>query len=168
MEINKKLKSIIIVFSPVFIMLLSINAKSQNDKIITGYFTKSDLLQENYKTWFNENYDYNYDKSTVKEIKRNIKNVKIVIIMGTWCSDSKLQVPEFLKILDDINFNYKNLKLIGVDREKLAGEVDISVYEIEKVPTFIFYKNNKEIGRIIESPTQTLEKDFLIILLNSK
>ena len=35
---------------------------------------------------------------------------------------------------------------------------------IEKVPTFIFYKNGIEIGRIIESPEKSIEKDFLKIL----
>ena len=50
--------------------------------------------------------------------------------------------------------------MIAVDRNKedLNGEVDSLA--IELVPTFIFYREGKEIGRIEESPRETLEKDF--------
>ena len=39
-------------------------------------------------------------------------------------------------------------------------------YEIEYVPTFIFYREDKEIGRIIETPILSLEEDMLAILIN--
>ena len=36
--------------------------------------------------------------------------------------------------------------------------------KVERVPTFIFYKNNKEIGRIIENPKKDMAEDFLEIV----
>jgi thiol-disulfide isomerase/thioredoxin len=86
--------------------------------------------------------------------------------MGTWCSDSRREVPRFLRILDELNFNNELLTINYVDRKKESPEGDISSLDIKYVPTFIFYKGGKEIGRIIETPQITLESDFKNILYN--
>ena len=39
-------------------------------------------------------------------------------------------------------------------------EVDIEDLNIELVPTFIIYKKGEEIGRIVETPYDTLEEDI--------
>ena len=36
--------------------------------------------------------------------------------------------------------------------------------DIELVPTFIFYRNGEELGRIVETPEDTLEKDLAEIV----
>jgi hypothetical protein len=36
--------------------------------------------------------------------------------------------------------------------------------KVERVPTFIFYRDGKEIGRIIENPKTSLIEDFLEIV----
>ena len=51
-----------------------------------------------------------------------------------------------------------------VDSQKTGGDVDISGLKIEKIPTFIFFKDDKEIGRIVESPEVNIETDLLKIL----
>ncbi len=91
-----------------------------------------------------------------------------MIVLGTWCGDSKEKVPRFLKILDLLGTTFDDLKLIAVDREKTAPDMDVKgKYLIEKVPTFIFYKGDVEIGRITETPKVALEKD-LFFILNTK
>ncbi|MCU0370461.1 MAG: thioredoxin family protein [Bacteroidales bacterium] len=49
-----------------------------------------------------------------------------------------------------------------VNRDKEAGLVETINYNIQKVPTFIIYRKGREIGRIIETPYTTLEKDLLM------
>ena len=136
---------------------------AQNQEVLIGKFHYTLLNQEPFIDWKSKNYNYNPDYIIIKELKKviNNKQIKIIIILGTWCSDSQMQVPRFLKILDDINFNYNNLTLIGVNREKQAETIDISKYKISRVPTFIFFNKDKEIGRITETPENSLEKDFL-------
>ncbi len=85
--------------------------------------------------------------------------------MGTWCSDSKREVPRFYKIIKLINYDENKIELICVDRKKEVTNYDVSNYDIKYVPTFIFLKDEKEIGRIIESPKQKLEEDLLEIFL---
>jgi len=84
--------------------------------------------------------------------------------MGTWCSDSRREVPRFYKILDSLNFPSAKVKLIMVDRKKEAAEVNIASLNIELVPTMIIYNDGLEIGRIVETPKETLEKDLAAIL----
>lgn len=89
---------------------------------------------------------------------------KITIVLGTWCGDSKLQVPHFFKIVDALGINEEDLTLIGVDSSKKAENGLLDKLSIERVPTFIFYEEDQEIGRIVESPATTLEEDILAIL----
>ena len=97
-------------------------------------------------------------------IKESDLEITMTIVMGTWCSDSRREVPRFYKILDLIEFPSNSIDLISVNREKTVPDGDISELEILFVPTFIFYREETEIGRIIEIPEKTLEKDFLGII----
>ncbi len=126
---------------------------------------KKGLQGSEFGEYFNKQYaGYKIDESILKALKRASKKFKIKIILGTWCGDSKRQVPRFYKILDQIKFKEKNLEIHCVDRAKKTHAYSIENLNIEFVPTFIFYKNGKEIGRIIESPETTLEQDFLNII----
>ncbi len=66
--------------------------------------------------------------------------------------------------MDILNYNTNHIKIISVDEEKSGGDTDISDLNIELVPTFIFYRNDIEKGRIIETPVNTIENDILDIL----
>lgn len=117
-----------------------------------------------------ERYDVEYpaykpDSLVVDSLKPLIKDQKITIVLGTWCGDSKLQLPHFFKILDALSIPEKNITLICVDGLKKAENGLTDSLGIQRVPTFIFYnKDKEETGRIIESPQTSLEKDMLLIL----
>ena len=84
--------------------------------------------------------------------------------MGTWCGDSQEQTPVFYKILDAADFNYKNLQMVSVDRSKKTPDNLQEGFNIIRVPTFIFYKKGKEIGRFVEYPRESVEADMLKIV----
>ena len=84
--------------------------------------------------------------------------------MGTWCSDSRENVPAFFKLMDYIKFRKKNIQLIGLDVDKKNPNEDEIKYNIINVPTFIFYRDGKEINRIVELTIESIEKDILKIL----
>lgn len=140
-----------------------IDEKSGKPMLI-GICNREDFTNDtSFSWWFVSEYDYYQPEDSIIKLI-NLDSIKIVCVMGTWCSDSRREVPHFFKILDAINFDYKNLKVYCVDRKKLAEGFDIDQYVIEKVPTFIFYKNDSELGRIVETPEETLEKDLLEII----
>ena len=88
--------------------------------------------------------------------------------MGTWCGDSKREVPKFYKLLDEAQFPLDRLTMVGVSRERAnykqspGGEEE--GLHIARVPTFIFYKDGEEINRFVETPVQSLEEDVLQLL----
>jgi thiol-disulfide isomerase/thioredoxin len=107
---------------------------------------------------------YKTDESTVNALKKELKGIKIRAFMGTWCGDSKRETPHFYKILEETNYNLNNLELVTVNRSKKTPDNLQEGYNIKKVPTFIFYKGDKEIGRYVEYARESLEKDLLKIV----
>ena len=51
-----------------------------------------------------------------------------------------------------------------MDRDKKTPTGSATKNSITNVPTFIFYKDGKEVHRIVESPVEFLEDDMLAIL----
>ena len=107
---------------------------------------------------------YQVDSTLIQQLKPLIAGKKITIILGTWCGDSQLQLPRFLKILDLLKVQEKALQFICVDGQKKAEPGLIERFNITRVPTLIILGENDEIGRITESPTTSLEEDLLSIL----
>ncbi|MFC5046839.1 thioredoxin family protein [Aquimarina hainanensis] len=133
--------------------------------ILIGKQPRKALEATPYATWFSPNYDaYNVDSEVVQKIKPLLGDITIKVFMGTWCGDSKRETPTFYKILDAADYDYKNLELITVDRSKKTPSAHEKGLDIQRVPTFIFYKDGKEIGRYVEYARETLEKDMLAIL----
>lgn len=128
------------------------------------------LSSNSYNTWFQPNYEsYKTNTGKLEHIKEVLKTYNVLIFMGTWCGDSKREVPRFIKILKSVDFPMENLKIVALDKSKDAYKKSPQGEEwglnIRRVPTFIFYKNGREINRIIESPITTLEEDILKIIL---
>lgn len=118
-----------------------------------------------FKSWFNPGYqDYSVDSVTLEKLKPFLKDVTITVFMGTWCEDSQRETPHLYKILDDAKFDESKLTLITTSDEKTTPQSFEKGKNITNVPTIIFYKNDKELGRIVEYPIESLEKDMLAIL----
>lgn len=93
-----------------------------------------------------------------------LKDITIAVIFGSWCDDSRMNVPRFMGILDFLKFPLDQVNIIAVDKKKKVETMNLEEFKIEKVPTFIIYRNKTEIGRIIENPQISLEADLLKIL----
>jgi thiol-disulfide isomerase/thioredoxin len=137
---------------------------------ILGYFNLNNLLKLPYSMWYVSGYeDYKYNPDAVDKLKEIGKSdLAIKIVMGTWCPDSRREVPRFMRILNASNFATDKIQLIGVDNEKNSPIENFDSLNIQRVPTFIIYKNNIEIGRIIENPTTSLEQDMVNILTRNE
>lgn len=140
-------------------------AKKNAQGDLVGIANKASFDQAPYKNWFKTNHDnYAPDRAVVTNLRKHFKGVKIKGFMGTWCGDSKRETPRFYKILEMADFDTKNLELITVNRGKKTPDNLQEGLNIIKVPTFIFYKDGKEIGRYVEFARESLEKDMLKIV----
>ena len=139
----------------------------KNNEMLVGYCNRDGFVDVkcNFDSAFRAEYAiYHTDKASMEKLAKKKKGIKVTMVMATWCGDSKEWVPRFYKIMDQLDFNYKKLTTISVDRSKKAPGTNVETLNIEKVPTFIFYRKNTEIGRIIEVPVDLLERDILHIL----
>jgi len=135
--------------------------KKTGDSILVGYCNREGIEVGTFGEFFKN--EYSVFEPYLGYLRENIKKfegISIIIVLATWCKDSKEQVPRFLKILDSLGFKNEKITIICVDRNKKAGNVSIENLYVELVPTFIFYKNNQQLGRIIETPMESLENDI--------
>jgi len=133
---------------------------------LLGDLTLAMLNNQPHSVWFTEGYTgYQPDQEIMGDLMGLDKdNLTITIVLGTWCPDSRREVPRFIKMIDLWGFPRDKIRVIGVDINKVAPLGDYPALAIERVPTFIFYKNNIEKGRIIEVPVTSLEQDTRDIL----
>ena len=93
---------------------------------------------------------------------------EVTIFLGTWCGDSRREVPRFWKALDiagsrgaDVPFA---IHYIGVDRQKKEPSAPVTNNDSRFVPTFIVSREGREVGRIVEESPHGIEKDLLALL----
>ncbi len=129
--------------------------------MLVGKINLDSLKKEPYSKWFDSQIKkYHVDTATLEQL--DLSGINAVVVFGTWCGDSKREVPRFVKIAQTIGF--ENYELIAVDHHKKAKGTHVAELNIERVPTFIFYRDSVELGRIIESPKTSLEMDLYEIL----
>jgi len=90
-----------------------------------------------------------------------LEGVEVEVFFGTWCGDSHKQVPAFMKIAHHYGIPFV---LYGLNMEKTSEKKRELGKNIKRVPTFIVKKEGVEIGRIIETPLETIEQDLYKIL----
>jgi len=112
-----------------------------------------------------ENYQPN--SAAVAFLQNFDQDIKISVVLGTWCPDSRREVPRFLKVMEAANNPHFQYELFGLDRAKKDSLGMGEKFQIEYVPTFVVLKNDEEIGRIIETPIETIEQDLVEILMNA-
>ncbi len=136
---------------------------------LLGLSERSALLEEPFKDWFEANYEaYQLDMELLSKMDQAWEGISVDVFMGTWCGDSKREVPRFYKILDALDFPKEKTRLVNVDKTPEAYKKSPGQEEqgklIHRVPTFIIYQDGEEIGRIVEYPVTSLEMDLLQIL----
>lgn len=154
----------------VFALSISLSASAQKETPLLGVCSIEALQTEPYAQWYKPGYEHYQPNASIVDQLKKLKSEKTVIkiVFGSWCGDSKREVPRMLKALRAAGFSDKNIQLIGVSSEAEVykqspthEEKDLNVY---RVPTFIVYQNNKEVGRINEYPVESLERDLEKIL----
>jgi thiol-disulfide isomerase/thioredoxin len=137
---------------------------------LLGYINLFQFKGMPHSDWYIKGFDaYNPDPAVIEKLKEiSYEDLTIKIVMGTWCPDSRREVPRFMKILEMWGFPSEKVTFIGVDNTKNAPVGGYDELGIERVPTFIIMKNKIEKGRIIENPVTSLEQDMLNILTRNE
>jgi thiol-disulfide isomerase/thioredoxin len=136
------------------------------ETMLIGQSNREGLRNGIYKSWFDETYNaYVVDGNTLDELKTVKDNLEFLVYMGTWCEDSQREVPALYKILDYLSVGGDKVFQVCVDRTKEVPASLLKIDAVEFVPTIVVLENGKEMGRIVEFPNETLEKDLMNMLL---
>jgi len=137
----------------------------KSHEYLVGAIDKFALLKSPYRSWYEKNYfSYSPDKSTIEALEKSLNGVRVKAFMGTWCHDSQREVPRLYKILESSGFDLSNLDLVSLNLDKKTSNGLEEGLNIQRTPTFIFIKHGVEIGRIVETPRNSLENDILKIV----
>lgn len=156
------------VLMPLLCASMFLGAQGTHTKLL-GKCSINELKKEPYASWYNANYAaYAPNQDIVKKLKASdLGKLDVKIVFGSWCGDSKREVPRMMKVLHAASFNEKNIQLIAVDDSldvyKQAPGREERGLGVYRVPTFIFYEKGKEVGRIVEFAVESIERDVFKI-----
>ncbi len=165
----KKYFFILLFISPFIVNSISVGAQTTDEvDYPTGKINRSIFFNKTNKEIYEPEYEkYSPNADAIKYLKTKKGKFQIKMVMGFWCDDSQLYVPRLLKVLEEAKWDTEDneqLKIFGVDKNKEAGFEGFKSLNIVKVPTIIVYSNDREIGRIEESPKVSIEEDLVKIM----
>ena len=143
--------------------------RPNGQKVLLGHCIPFLMKSGVYQEWYERYYDsYAVDTNETKQLTPLLEGKVIEIFAGTWCGDTRREIPRFMKILEAHDFDTTQLKLIFVDNSKELYKQSPQHEEtgkfIHHIPTIIIYDGDRELNRIVEKPVESLEQDLLAIL----
>jgi hypothetical protein len=150
-------------------LLIGSGARAEEISILIGSVTRADLKTPPFSEWFDGQYSrYQPDPTSLEKLRPLLAGVSVEAYFGTWCGDSRRQVPRLARLLDLAGLEEQRLGLVALsDRamefKQSPGHPEAKRY-IHRTPTIVIVRDGREIGRIVETPALSLEADLLAIL----
>lgn len=110
--------------------------------------------------------DYEPDSLAIRRIAEKAKSPSITFLLfgGSWCGDSRDGIPKIFKIFRAAGIPLERTTLYGVDRKKRESTGTAEKFQIKRVPTLVVLRSGQEVGRIVEVPAVSWEKDLEALL----
>lgn len=137
-------------------------ARPEEKPVIVGEATREQIEAD--PAWVTAEVESQPDPEACKALASVPPGADVTIFLGTWCGDSRREVPRFWKALDLAGTVPFSIHYIGVDRQKKEPSAPVTNNDIRYVPTFIVYREGREVGRIVEESPHGIEKDLLALL----
>ncbi len=129
-----------------------IKTEPDDSKMLVGQISREILFNE-FPEWRLGLEYYRPDQKIIDSLKQINKSISVEIYLGTWCGDSRREVPHFFKITDDLKSSlFNDIQIWAVERNKtLPGSNLAKEKEIQYVATFIFYDGTREWGGLLNN-----------------
>jgi hypothetical protein len=143
--------------------------KESGKPILRGTISFNDLLRESTCHWLTDSAKtYTPNEFVLSELGRMWHDYRFVVFAGTWCEDTQHWLPRFYKTIQEADIPEYAIEMYGVDRKKRALNHEEKVYKILYVPTIIVMHQQREVGRIVESPAGSIEEALLNIIAEDR
>jgi len=107
---------------------------------------------------------YKPDPGKIAALKTVSADTEVRVFFGTWCLMCKRMLPGLIRTLDVAANPKIRATYIGVDEDLKEPAAEISASAVNKTPTVIVLQSGREIGRIEEEVTTSIEADLAAIL----
>lgn len=158
----KSTKSVLFFSVFIFMMGSSLKSYAQTPDLVGKTSAKEVREQHRIFDIYTKRYEPNSE--SLEYLSEIQDSVSIYVIFGTWCHDSKKQIPAFMKTMELADNSNIEVEYFAVSRKKKEPKDIIERWDLKLTPTFIIYKNGTEYGRIVEEPRLSLEQDLVLIL----
>jgi thiol-disulfide isomerase/thioredoxin len=115
--------------------------------------------------WVQSEVDARPEAEAARALAAVEPGAEVTVFLGTWCGDSRREVPRLWKALDagggDAPFQ---IRYIAVDRAKKEPAVLVKANDVRYLPTLIVRRGGREVGRIVETSPHGVEQDLLALL----
>ena len=144
--------------------------ESEEPPKLLGRCTVEQLGQEPFVEWFRSGYDEYEPNPAVLRALRSVdrQGAVVTVFFGTWCGDSRREVPRMLKVFDEMGLPRDAVDLVAVDSgddmHKRSPGGEERGLEIYRVPSLVVRRGATEVARLVEFPVLSLERDLLAML----
>ncbi|HSU84687.1 MAG TPA: thioredoxin family protein [Thermoanaerobaculia bacterium] len=115
--------------------------------------------------WVQAEVDARPDAGAAQALGTVEPGAEVTVFLGTWCGDSRREVPRLWKALDAeggaVPFQ---IRYVGVDHDKKQPADLLKENDVRYLPTFIVRRGGHEVGRIVETSPHGVEQDLLALL----
>jgi thiol-disulfide isomerase/thioredoxin len=133
------------------------------EEVLVGETTREAI--EAAPEWMAAEAESQPDPEASKALAAVPPGAEVTVFLGTWCGDSRREVPRFWQALEMAGTEVPFVvHYIGVDRQKKEPSAPVTNNDIRYVPTFIVSREGREVGRIVEESPHGIEKDLLSLL----
>jgi thiol-disulfide isomerase/thioredoxin len=145
-----------------FLLFSTTSILAQND-YLSGSVTESQIRELKIFDLYTKRYEPN--EIIIKKLNSVQDSILIDVFMGTWCHDSKREIPALFKIMETLDNPLISASYTALEYKRRGPKEIIEENNITRTPTFIIYKNGKEVGRIIEEAKESIESDLYNIII---
>jgi len=107
--------------------------------------------------------NYRPKRQAMDFLKSYRQKTDVIVVFATWCATCKELLPKVMRIFDDAANPAFTMKYIGIAMGGNEPRTAIEKYGHD-YPAVIFYRNGREIDRIIADPPGALE-DLIVTIL---
>lgn len=138
-------------------------ADDEDLPVLVGQVTREEIVSA-VPDWVHAQVEAEIDEDAARALAI-VPPAEITVYLGTWCSDSRREVPRLWKALDATGGMVPfSVDYVAVDEDKREPAEHLEGVDLEFVPTFVVRRDGEELGRVVEVAVDGIERDLLRLL----